>query len=316
MTVQKPAPLSRTSRVGIVMPASAPSDPSAIASGVEALRERGLDIAHPIPEYAPHGYLGGTDEERASTLNEFLRRSDVSALFAVRGGYGVMRILEEIDYEAARAHSKLLVGYSDITALQFALYTHAGWTSVQGPMVAVEWPSIDPVSESQFWELSGGGILSSFGRPGSKGLQPIQIGTAEGILFGGNLATIVRLIGTPYLPPLEHSILYLEDIGEAPYRIDALLSQLRLVGVLDSLGGVVLGEFTNCEPSAGKRSFSCREVLHHYFSNAPYPVAEGLEFGHISSKVSVPFGVRAKLTVDESGANLEMLEAVVQTRND
>jgi len=313
MTVQKPAPLTRKSRVGIVMPASAPSDSSAITDGLKTLRERGLQIADPIPEYSPHGYLGGTDKERASALNDFLTRTDVTALLAVRGGYGVMRLLDTIDYRAARAHSKLLVGYSDVTALQFALYTHAGWTSVQGPMVAVEWRSMDPVSEAQFWELCEGSILSSFDRPGSEGMQPVRTGTAEGVLLGGNLAAIVRLIGTPYLPALDDTLLFLEDIGEEPYRIDALLAQLRLAGVLDKLNGVVLGAFTDCEPDSQKRSFSTREVLHEYFSNAPYPVSEGLVFGHIPFKVSMPFGVRARLTVDESGANLAMLESVVRT---
>ncbi|GMQ81191.1 MAG: LD-carboxypeptidase [Rhodothermia bacterium] len=313
MTVQKPAPLTRKSRVGIVMPASAPSDSSAITSGVESLRERGLQIADPIPEHSLHGYLGGTDEERTSAINGFLTRSDVTALLAVRGGYGVMRLLDAIDYDAARAHCKLLVGYSDITALQFALYTHAGWTSVQGPMVAVEWPSIDPISEAQFWKLCEGAILSSFNLPGSEGMQPVRTGTTEGVLLGGNLAAIVRLIGTPHLPALDETILFLEDIGEEPYRIDALLAQLRLAGVLDTLSGVVLGAFTDCEPESGKRSFSTREVLHDYFSDVSYPVSEGLLFGHIRSKVSMPFGVRARLTVDESGANLEMLEAVVES---
>jgi len=315
MTVQKPEALTRESRVGIVMPASAPSDTSAIANGVDALRERGLEVVDPIPEGVPYGYLGGADEERTSAFNDFLRRTDVTALFAVRGGYGAMRLLDAIDYDAARAHGKLLIGYSDITALQFALYTHAGWTSVQGPMVAVEWPSIDAVSEAHFWKLCGGAILPSFDWPGSEGMQPVRHGTAEGVLLGGNLAAIVRLIGTSYLPSLDGTILFLEDIGEEPYRIDASLAQLRLAGILETLSGVVLGSFTDCDPEADKASFSTQEVLHEYFSNAPYPVAEGLVFGHIAPKMSMPFGVRARLTVDESSANLAMLEAVVRRGN-
>ncbi len=310
----KPDALKTNGRIGIMLPASAPLDTSRLTMGIDELRRRGLTVVHDEMDSDPVGYLGAPDPERAARLNELLARDDLSALISVRGGYGVMRILDALDYIEAAKHPKLLVGYSDITALQFAFYTQCGWTSVQGPMAAVEWPEIDESSESQFWRLVGGECIESIAGLDGEHLTEIVPGVCEGVLLGGNLAAIVRLVGTPYLPPLDGSILYLEDVGEAPYRIDALLAQLKLAGVLGSLGGVVLGTFMHCDPDPDKPSFTTREVLLDYFSNALYPVAEGLVFGHIPRKVSMPFGVRARLSVSGDDSILAMLEPVTTPR--
>ncbi len=312
MTIRKPVPYTASSPLGVIVPSSAPSDMARLSAGLRALEARGVAVEYSESAIEARGYLGAPDHMRAQTINTFIRRTDVAALCAIRGGYGALRILDALDYDSARHHSKLLIGYSDITALHFAFFTQAGWTGIQGPMIAVEWADMDPDCESQFWRLAGGGIDDPLLGPSGEPLNPLRPGTSEGRLLGGNLASIVRLIGTPYLPRLDGTILYFEETGEAPYRIDALLAQLKLAGILDALGGVVLGAFTECDPLPGKPSFTTQEVLQYYFGDAPYPVADGLVFGHIPVKTSMPFGIQARLSVTDTDATLSMLESVTE----
>lgn len=312
MTIRKPVPFLTSSPLGVIAPSSAPSDMTKLTAGVHALEARGVKVEYSESTVDARGYLGAPDQSRAETINAFLQRTDVAALCAIRGGYGALRILDALDYESARHHSKLLIGYSDVTALHFSFFKRAGWTGIQGPMIAVEWADMDPDSESQFWRLAGGEIADPLLGPSGEPLNPLRSGIAEGRLLGGNLASIVRLIGTPYLPPLDGTILYFEEIGEAPYRIDALLAQLKLAGILDGLGGVVLGAFTDCDPLPGKPSFTTQEVLQYYFKDVSYPVADGLLFGHIPVKTSMPFGINARLSVTDTDATLSMLESVTE----
>jgi muramoyltetrapeptide carboxypeptidase len=142
-------------------------------------------------------------------------------------------------------------------------------------------------------------------------LTPLRPGSAEGVLLGGNLAMVVRLIGTPYLPPLEGSILFLEDVGEEPYRIDAMLAQLKLSGILDRLGGLIFGAFTDWRPEEGTPTLSLDEVVYDYASRLTIPVARGLVYGHFPVKNTIPVGVRARLEVTSDGASLAVLEPVV-----
>jgi muramoyltetrapeptide carboxypeptidase len=277
------------------------------------LERRGVRCEFDPASLAPRGYLGAPDEIRARHMNVLLARSDLSALMAVRGGYGTLRILDALDYDSACSRPKLLVGYSDVTALQCAFYMRCGWTSVQGPMAAVEWPDIDPDTEAHFWKLVSGHMFEALCGPGDEKLSPLRPGEVEGPLLGGNLSVIARLIGTPFLPPLDGAILFLEDVGEQPYRIDALFAQLKLSGILDRLGGLVLGAFTDCGPRPDRPSLAIREVIHDYFGSAPYPVADGLVYGHVRRKASMPFGIRARLAVTETNAVLSMLEPVVDT---
>jgi len=307
---RKPLPLHPGDVLGIVAPGSAPAEPSALEAGLKTLRSRGYVVAcRPLPP-TPHGYLAGTDAERIDELNGFLRRPDVKALICVRGGYGALRLLPHLDYEAARAHPKLLIGYSDITALHMALYERAQWAGLAGPMAAVEWPDPDPASEVLFWDLATGATPSPLLGPAGERLVSYGPGEAEGVLLGGNLTLITRLIGTPYLPSLKGAILFLEEVAEPPYRIDGMLAQLRLSGAIEGLGGLILGGFTGAESLPGKPSLSLDDVIRDYFHDAPFPVATGLVHGHFPVKNTMPVGVRARLSVASSTAELHILEAV------
>lgn len=284
------------------------------------LEAQGYTIVRGRSTYEPVGYLSGTDDARLAELNRFLRSDDVQALFCVRGGFGVLRLLPHLDYDAARAKPKLLVGYSDITALHMALFHRAGWPGISGMMVESDFAGHDghdekpdPATERLFWNLAEGAAPDPLVGPGGEVLTPERPGTAEGVLLGGNLSMLAKLVGTPYLPPLDGAILFLEEIGEAPYRIDGLLAQLRLAGILEKIGGLVLGQFTGWEEEASDPTLPLGDVLDVYADAVNGPVASGLVYGHIDAKSAVPIGPRARLRVTDDEAALSILEPVVRS---
>lgn len=307
----KPPPLQAGDTIAIVAPASCPADPGRIFRGVELLKNRGFNVELARSTFEPHGYLCGNDRTRLEEFNHFLRRPDIRALFCVRGGYGSLRLLPDLDYEAMLRYPRLIVGYSDVTALHLAFLSQIGLPGLAGPMVAVEWPEPDPETERQFWSIARGESPLTILGPRGEELIPVRSGSKDGIIVGGNLTLITRLIGTPYLPDLDGAILFLEEVGEEPYRIDGLFSQLKYSGILDRLGGLILGGFTEWKPEDGRPTLSLDEVLQHYTQNLSCPVAKGLVFGHFPAKSSIPVGVRASLEVNEREAHLVILEPVV-----
>ncbi|MFN3597620.1 MAG: LD-carboxypeptidase [Rubricoccaceae bacterium] len=309
--VPLPRPLTPRSRVAVAAPSSAALRAVDAEAGLGALRARGLRV-ETLRRMSPPplGYLAGPDDERAGELNTLLARPDLDAIFALRGGYGALRLLPHLDYDAARAHPKLLVGYSDVTALHLALYARAGLPGLSGPMVAPDWPALDAAAEAQFWTLAGGAAPVQIVGPGGEALRAVCEGEAEGVLLGGNLTLVAALLGTPYLPDLTGAILFVEDVGEAPYRVDGLLARLDLAGVLGRLGGLVFGAFTGAEPLPERPSLALPDVLAHYAARVPGPVAAGLVYGHFPRKSTLPVGVRARLVADTRGATLTVLEPV------
>ncbi len=307
----KPAPLRPGDTIGVVAPGSPPKDPAKLEAGIARLEALGYRVEVGPAHRTPRGYLAGTDAARLAEFNGFLRRDDVRALFCVRGGYGTLRLLPGLDYAAARRHPKLLVGYSDVTALHLALYHRAGWRGLSGPLV-VEWTEMGAATERLFWALAQGATPQPLLGPAGEHLAPMRPGTAEGVLLGGNLTLVTRLLGTPYLPPLEGALLFVEEVGEQPYRLDGMLAQLRLTGVLERLGGLVVGGLTEGQPDPDRPTLTPDEVLLDYLHDAPFPVATGLVYGHFPEKSTVPVGVRARLDVGGGSAQLSILEPVVQ----
>lgn len=309
MTPVTPPALCPGDRVAVIAPGSAPRDPINLQHGLDRLRAMGYEIEVYFDPAEQHGYLAAPDARRLELLNTCLQHPDLRAILCVRGGYGTLRLLPHVDYEAARRHPKLLVGYSDITALQWALYTRAGWKSLSGP-VLTEWDQLDEDGAQRFCTLAEGGRPNALCGPDDAPLQPLRSGTAEGRLIGGNLSVISRLIGTPYWPSLKRAILFLEDVGEAPYRVDRMLAHLAHAGILDELGGVVLGCFS--PDSTDGPTLSLDEVLDDYFGHRAYPVATGLPYGHFMPRALLPIGTRAHLTVTDDAASLALLESVTR----
>lgn len=309
MPIVSPPPLRPGDRVAVIAPGSAPRDQGEFQRGLNHLRDMGYEVDVDFDPAARHGYLAAPDADRLRALNRSLQRSDVRAIVCVRGGYGTLRLLPALDYVAARQHPKLLIGYSDITALQWALYVEAGWKSLSGP-VLTEWDKLDEPTAQRFRTLVEGDLPDNVLGPNDDPLRPLRPGIVGGPLIGGNLSVLTRLLGTSYCPALDGAILFLEDVDEAPYRVDRMLAHLALAGVLDRIGGVVLGRFTT--GTVDGPTLSLEEVFDDYFGDRPYPIATGLPYGHLMPRAILPIGARACLTVTEENASLSLLEPVTK----
>ena len=303
----KPPPLLPSDTVGIVAPGSAPIHAETFQQGIRNLRASGLTVKPGNAPYPTRGYLSASDEERLREFHNYMSDPDVKALICARGGYGCLRLLPFINYEMARRHPKFLIGYSDVTALQMALFRHAGLTSLAGPMVAPDWSDPDIPTIENFWRIAGGEFEDNWAGPTGELLVPINQGAVEGTLLGGNLSVITRLIGTPYLPDLSGAILFVEDVDEPPYRIDGMFAQMRNAGLLDEIGGLLIGSFTN--ENIDGPSLTVQQVVQDYVAPLSIPVATNLMHGHIRSMNTMPIGVRASLQVSRNEAHLTLLES-------
>jgi muramoyltetrapeptide carboxypeptidase len=313
MKTLKPPRLRRGDVIGLVSPASTPSMQEKVNKGVQYLEGLGYRVKIGRHVMAQYGYLAGTDEERAADLNDMLRDSSVKAVFALRGGYGTPRILDLIDYAAVRRNPKIVVGYSDITGLQLALLRKTGLVTFSGPMVAVEmWDHIDPFTEESFWSMVTSNFrVGTLRNPDDEPLVAHNKGKASGILMGGNFSLLASLMGTPYLPTFTKAILVLEDVDEAPHRVDRMFAQMRHAGVFKKIAGLVLGRFTDCVPGdPSKPHLTTEQVLQETISAIDCPALSNLQYGHIAKKLTVPFGLRA--TLDTRTRSLSVPEGAVR----
>jgi len=254
--------------------------------------------------------LAGNDEIRASEFNAAIKDEQSDLLLCARGGYGSLRILDSIDYETAEKRKKTLIGYSDITALQLALWKKSGWKSISGPMPGVDWPEENSPTMERLSQLLLADEPFLLESPNDEILAPLNKGKHEGILLGGNLSLITKLVGTEYLPDLKDCILFVEEIGEAPYQIDGHFAQLELAGHLSEIGGLVCGQFTDWDQDPEKPTLSYKEVVSHYAEKHDIPTAYNLQYGHVKVKNSMPIGVSARLSVEDEGTSLLILEKV------
>jgi muramoyltetrapeptide carboxypeptidase len=274
-------------RLHVIAPSS-PFPVDAFERGVERLRTRYVvDFAADITN--AHGYLAGDDTRRSRELQRVLQDPNVDGIVAARGGYGATRLLAQLDVAAVRARPKLLVGFSDITALH-ALWAQARVASVHGSMVATLSTLPDALVTRYFDALEGRGPHQI------TDLQAFTRGRAQGVLLGGNLAVLASLLGTPHMPQLDGAILFLEDVGERPYRVDRMLTSLRSSGVLHGVRGIVLGAFEKAD--AGADGVSIEQVLRERTADLGIPVLTGLPAGHIDDNLELPFGTRVTLDAD------------------
>ncbi len=302
----RPHPLHPGAAIAVVAPASAPRDLARYREGLSKLRSV-YDVRTAWAPGRQQGYLSAPDAVRADTLHQAIRDPAIEGIICVRGGYGCLRLLDHLDWALARRHPTLLVGYSDVTALHIALHTRVGWTGLSGPVVT-EWATADDDTLGPFRNLAEGSILSMGGDP----LTPMRPGTATGPLLGGNLSVLTRLLGTPYAPDWSGALLVLEDVAEAPYRVDRMLAHLEHAGVLGTISGAVLGDFTTGDLDEHRPTLSLDTVFEDYFGNRPYPVATGLPYGHRLPRCTLPIGVPTQLTVRPGSARLDALAPAVQ----
>jgi muramoyltetrapeptide carboxypeptidase len=312
----RPPRLREGDVLGLVAPAGFIADRFGLAEIEETVRAMGL-----VPRAAPHlldreGYLAGSDEARAGDLMAMFADDGVHAVMAVRGGWGSARLLPYLDFAAIAQKPKLFAGFSDNTALHLALTARTGMHSIHGPNAAASWPQ-------QAWEsfrrIAFDGAMPTYSVPPRGGaglagpapaLRTFRGGKARGRLLGGNLTVLSALVGTPYLPDFTGAILFLEDTNESEYRIDRMLTQLALAGLLDKLAGVVFGQCTRCHnPDGGYSNFTVYEVLDRRLAPLGVPAFQGAMIGHIAAQVSMPMGVMAE--IDADAGTIRMLEPAV-----
>jgi muramoyltetrapeptide carboxypeptidase len=300
MRIVKPKRLSKGDTIGVISPASSPDESIRIETGVRYLEKQGFRVKVAKNVGKNHGYLAGTDDERLEDLHSMFKDKNVKAIFCIRGGYGAFRFIDKIDYKLIRQNPKIFAGYSEITALQTAIFQKTGLVTFGGPMVAVDfWNEVNSYTEEMFWKVTTTNKkLGRIDLPDeySDSLPNLNRGLASGRILGGNLAVFTALVGTEYFPSLKDRILMLEDINEKPYKVDRLLNQLRLAKVFKQVNGIILGRFVECyEPDPNTKTLSLGEVIDHYIRELKIPVIYTFPHGHIKEFVTIPFGITVKM---------------------
>lgn len=315
--VIKPRRLKAGDTIGLITPGSYISIDE-LKESVKNLEDLGFKTVYTDNVTARYGYLGGKDDVRAQEVNLMFSRKDVDGILCTRGGYGCSRILPYLDYNMIRNNPKVLCGYSDITSLLYAITAKTNMVTFHGPVGISTFNEfslsyfkntlMEPAAPLRFWNARDE-------KPDDKSRQvvPIRGGKAVGKLAGGNLSIVVSLIGTPYDINTDGKIIFLEEIGEEPYRIDRMLTQMIEAGKFEKAAGIALGVFEKCEAKetdpAEPRSFTLQEVLMDRLFKLNIPVIYGLSFGHITNKFTLPLGITAELDVDKE--NLTLLETAV-----
>ncbi len=277
--------------VGVVSP-SGPFDRNRLEPALRYLSERGYGVREGRSLYARDRYLAGSDAARASEVNAMFADPEVRAIFAARGGYGAGRILDLIDSDAVARNPRAFVGFSDTTALQLALSARAGLVTYSGVTLCADVgeEGMDPGTEETLWQALE---ARRFGPV--EGLRVLRGGTVSGPLVGGCLSLVASLVGTPYLPDLSGSLLFLEDVNEAPYRVDRMLNQLRMAGVLRNVGALLFGRFEGCEPEREMEG-PVEAVLEALAAQVDCPVYADLPYGHGIGRRVLPVGLGAEVS--------------------
>jgi len=300
----RPAPLlPRRLRSGSVIGVAAPASPfvpDVLERGVQVLREMGFEVRYSEDLFDSCGYLAGSDEHRAAAFNRLVVDPQIDAIMCARGGYGSLRILPLLDYAGVAEHPKAVIGFSDITALLWALYSRCGLVGFHGPLVT----TLADAAAADRCALWNAVASEEHLRLRFETAAVIRPGRTRAPVAGGNLTTLCHLLGTPYAPAFRDHILFLEDRGEAPYRLDRMLTQMKMAGCFDGMQGLVLGRFKDC----GAREEVWR-VVAEVFGEADWPILAGVDAGHSGPNVTIPLGVEAVL--DAEGRTLVFERATV-----
>lgn len=287
--------------IAIAGPGGYALDRAQFERGVARLRAQGVTVNNYYDHDRVHQRFAATDTERLAQLNAAAQDPDAQVVLMLRGSYGMTRILPQIDFRAMADSGKLFVGYSDITAFHMGLYAATGAISFAGPMMCDDFIRPEPVGYTldQLWDCLRGPVHAV--RGAAQGNPRVDV---QGTLWGGNLAMLVSLLGTPYFADIDQGILFLEDIGEHPYRIERMLLQLQQAGVLERQQAIVLGDFSGYRLNPADNGYDFDAMLAYMRARLPVPVLTGLPFGHIKERCTLPFGAQAHLVSDAEGFDL------------
>lgn len=319
--MSRPRRLRKGDTIGIIAPASSALEDEDIRFAIDVVHSLGYKVKEGTHLYARDRFLAGADRDRAADVNRMFADDDVDAIFALRGGYGTSRILPYLDYEVIAKNPKVFIGYSDITAILNAIHVRTGMTVFHGPVAKQNYTEytlaefrkvlVEPQPRTRIGEAPPIEAREGFVE-GRNRITRFVGGTAEGPLVGGNLTLLTNLMGTPYEPDCRGKILFIEDVGEAPYRVDRMLTQLWLAGKLQEAAGLAFGKLTEaydtCNDFSGN-TFSIEEVLRMRCEPLGIPTVRGLMIGHVDDQTTVPLGINARLDAD--AGTLELLEPAV-----
>lgn len=313
--VVKPPRLRPGDVAGLVAPASASWSSVDIEIAQEVARAFGLEPRLGAHVRDRHGYLAGKDEDRAADVNRFFADPSVKAILAIEGGWGCARVLPHLDWETIRRNPKVVSGFSDITGLHCGLHAKTGLVTFHAPNALASWP---PFSVDHFRRVVfEGEAVTMLNPPGGEDrlvqreyrTRSITPGKARGRLVGGNLTVLTALVGSLYVPSFDGAVLFLEDVREDVYRVDRMLTQLRLASVLGRVRGFVFGSCSKCEPGGGYGSLTLEEVLDEHVRPLGVPAYEGAMIGHQARQFTVPIGVEVEM--DATAGTITMLEPAV-----
>lgn len=300
----RPRPLRKNGHVA-VLAASSPSKPDRIELAIRRLENEGLRVTLASNAYAvERPYLAGPDEVRLEAMNNALRDPQFDAFLFTRGGYGAMRILDGIDYDAIRENPRPIIGYSDITAIHQAAATCAGVASFHGPMLNFDFfEGLSATTDAWFWNALAGEAPLTYQVSDDQILSP---GRARGILFGGCLSLTNALAGTPYDHWVDGGIWFWEDVDESTYRLDRMLTHLRLSGRLQTIQGVMIGKLKDC---GGSEPAGLDLLLEEFFGSIGIPVLRNMPFGHHGDNLLMPIGLPGE--IDTHAGTFTIVEPVV-----
>lgn len=275
--------------IGIVAPAG-PFDPDKFMKGKAVLESMGFRTIFDEGVFQKNEFLAGTDFQRADQVNHLFADPSVQAIVCARGGYGSMRILSLLDFEAIQTHPKIFLGFSDISALLSVIYDKCGLVTFHGPMVTTLAKATEKTIMAMKTALASDAPLELIPEDGTM----IKPGVCSGLMTGGNLTTLCHLVGTPYAPNFKGKILLLEDVGEMPYRIDRMLTQMKLAGCFNDIAGLILGTFKECgQPN------EIVDIFDNIFEDVDIPILAGFDMGHGIHNLTIPMGLGATLDADK-----------------
>ena len=303
----RPKPLQKGDKVAIIAPAS-PSDKNLIDKCIASLNELGLKVVIGESCLSEHGFLSGTDDIRANDINCMFADKNIKGIFALRGGYGCARLLDLIDFKLIKKNPKIFIGYSDITALHIAINQKSKLITYHGPMISTELiKGLDEYSADYYKKfIFEHEKIEELLNPEGNSLEIINNGIASGELIGGNLSLICSSLGTKYEINTKNKILFLEEVDEAPYKVDRMLTHLKQSGKLKEANGIILGAFTNCIAPNNKKSLSLQEVFNEIILPLKKPTISNLACGHCLPTLTLPLG--EKVLLDANNKKIKILK--------
>ena len=307
----KPPRLRFGDTIGLIAPGGYTTDPS-IDKAVARIEQLGFRVRQGANLRAVHGNYGGTVEQRIADLHAMFVDPDIKAIWCIRGGSGCISLLSSLDYQLVRAHPKILLGYSDITALHLAIYKHAGLVTFHGPVAA---SGVSDYSTEHLLAvlmeprpaysipMAAENARRALTEP-HFAVRTVTPGFANGILLGGNLSLVSALAGTPYACDFQDAILFLEEVNEEPYRIDRWMTQLDLALGFRKAAGVMIGICDNCAPQGENHSLTLEQTLDVHLRPLTNAAVTGYSFGHIRNQFTLPMGIRARLDTERESVTL------------